>query len=179
MRPVLCAVVSLLPLVASAEPQLSVDGERALQTLLRARVFAAAKQREADETSDSVKAIRVLFREVDADSAFKKLLREGTLEGQLYALCGLFYTDHAYFLKAVERYRHRADTVMLLHGHVSTRVTASTVVESQSSTVVRLSDPSQSIVQWLKSEGKGVWWPDIIGGGFPSSFKDPQQWQRQ
>jgi hypothetical protein len=61
-----------------------------------------------------VKAYRELLKRPQSDIAFKSLLKEATLPGQLYALCGVYYTDHSFFLTVIEEYKNRSDYVRTL-----------------------------------------------------------------
>jgi len=54
--------------------------------------------------SPHVRAFRTILESAEADRAFKRLLREAPPAGQLYALCGLYWTDKAFFDEAVKPY---------------------------------------------------------------------------
>src|SRR5712692_6237212 len=56
--------------------------------------FASAALGPAASTSTQVLAWRVIIQSRAADSVFKSLLVSATRAGQLYALAGIFLTDH-------------------------------------------------------------------------------------
>ena len=84
---------------------LSETGQAAYQTLLLADQFEDNFIGMAAQPSKLTLAYRKLLKETEADSAFKSLLNQATFAGQLYALCGLYFTDHQFFLTVIEKYR--------------------------------------------------------------------------
>ena len=69
-----------------ALPKLTTEGQRAYKTLLVADTFSDDAVGEAGEIPDTVRAFRLLLKETEADMAFKRLVSEATLPGQLYGL---------------------------------------------------------------------------------------------
>jgi hypothetical protein len=66
-------------------------------------VFVMGPFGEAGVTSDGEEALKTLLEARDAAEKFKSLLKEATLTGQLYALCGLKVVDPDAFDRAVKR----------------------------------------------------------------------------
>lgn len=95
---------------------LSEAGQTAYQSLLRAGNFEEGYLGAAAERSSLVTAFYILSKEPNADSAFKSLLENATLAGQMYALCGLYKTDHDFFVEAVEKYRNSREEVQVASG---------------------------------------------------------------
>lgn len=52
--------------------------------------------------------MRRIFMHPQADAIFKRLLREATVYGQLHALCGIYFTDRAYYDHALKQVRRKA-----------------------------------------------------------------------
>jgi hypothetical protein len=55
---------------------------------------------------------RAVLAHPDADRHFKELLLSGGLAGQLYALAGIYFTDPAFFQKAITPYLESSDKVI-------------------------------------------------------------------
>lgn len=111
-------------------------------------------------------ALREILNHPDADAAFKSLLREATLPGQLYALCGLYHTDPDLFSEEIEKYRHRTERIKVGFNRVEE---VRDLVESRSSEAIRLTR-GQTMSAWRASHGvpEGVSLPeDIAGGALP------------
>jgi hypothetical protein len=113
------------------------------------------------------------LKEWSADEAFKSLLEKATPAGQLYALCGVYYTDHAFFLRIIDKHKIRSDYVKVQSGCIGGNMPASKIVEMDAPNVIRLAHPEQSISEWEDNHrelGKKGFLLDIVGGGYPSSF---------
>lgn len=182
--------ITILPLIillaqavmAQSKPapgvQLSAKGQQAFEMLLKADRFENDAIGYAASSSKFVGAYRVLLNEVAADAAFKSLLENATPAGQLYALCGIYFTDHASFLVIVEKHRTRSDDVKFQFGCIGGDMRASKIVESNAKNVVRLEHPSQKIAEWQKINAELVkegYELDILGGGYPSEFRGNAQ----
>jgi hypothetical protein len=127
----------------------------------------------AAQPSVLVHAYRELLKQPQADVAFKNLLKEATLPGRLYALCGVYYTDHSFFLTVIEEYKNSSDYVGIMFGCLGGNIPVSEIVESKAPNVVRLSSPKQPISEWLSKNRAGAkegYFLDIVGGGYPSAF---------
>ena len=97
---------------------------------------------------------------------------------QLYALCGVYYTDHSFFLTVIEEYKNRSDYVGTLFGCIGGDMPVSEIAESKAQNVVRLSSPEQTISEWLTNNWavtKKGYFLDIVGGGYPSRFNKREQ----
>jgi hypothetical protein len=149
--------------------ELSETGQAAYQTLLLANQFEDNFIGVAAQPSKLVAAYRSLFKEPEVDSAFKHLLEQATPAGQLYALCGIYFTDHPFFLTAVEKYRNRSEIVHIQFGCLGWGMPFSEILEVKSPDVVRLPNPHQSLFDWQK-EHPACSKLDIIGGGYPHIF---------
>lgn len=90
-------------------PSLSPLGHEAFERLLHARRFTDDAIDYAGVTPNEVIALRLLWREPQALETFEALLESATLAGQLFALCGLYYTAPTRFEEAVQAYRDRSE----------------------------------------------------------------------
>jgi hypothetical protein len=184
---VMIAVFALLSLLSTpisavtqsfSANQLNNEGKKAYDTLVVAKRFEDVAIGYAGDLSVLVKAFRELLKQPQADVAFKSLLKEATLPGQLYALCGVYYTDHSFFLTVIKDYKNRSDYVMTLFGCLGGDIPVSEIVESKAPNVVRLSSPKQTISEWLRKNQavtKKGYFLDIVGGGYPSRFNQREQ----
>ena len=163
--------------------QLSEAGQRAYQTLLTANQFEGDAIGYAAQPSKLVEAYRLLLKESASDVAFKSLLERASPAGQLYALCGIYFTDHAFFLTKVEKNKLRSDHVRTQFGCIGGMMPASEIIQDKAPNVVRLSSPRQTIADWQKKNpdlSKKGYRLDIIGGGYPSEFSREynSKWRR-
>lgn len=148
---------------------LTPSGQEAFKALHEARVFENTHVGIAGLLSQYVVAFGVLLKEKDADAAFKAILKNGTNAGQLYALGGLYFTDHEYFNTAVTRYRNNENVVMEISGCIVFDKTMSEIVESNSKNVAIIK-PTEKIEDFWKSN-TGNYKLDISHGGYPATFK--------
>ena len=84
---------------------LSEEGELAYQKLLKTTTFKDRASDYKGNVYEDVQAFRVIMGQESADQAFKQLIKTATLPGQLYALCGLYFTDPNYFSFVSKQYK--------------------------------------------------------------------------
>lgn len=169
------------PVASSApapRPVLSAEGQRAYRCLATARRFTDAAIYEGGDTPKEVIALRILWREPHADVALRALLDEATLPGRLFALCGLYYSDRAAFLREIEPYRRSRDVVEFQTG--CERLTDQPVAELVECTrggAVRLERVDQTNREWIEQHApQGGARYDILGGGYPNVFRADGGW---
>ena len=127
---------------------LSIKGRAAYTTIDTATIFCDEFVGLGNRTPEVVIAFRTLLKEKQADHAFKTLLKEATIAGQLYALCGLYYTDHTYFMQAIQPYRSSRQEVEIFMGCVIMRDTVANIVEQDDRETVRLDNESSTMKEW-------------------------------
>jgi hypothetical protein len=149
--------------------KLSAKGQTAYQNLLNAERFEDSFIGYAGSYSVLVKSLNDLSKEKKADEAFKALLNEAKIAGQLYALNGLYYTDHEFFKKAVEKYRDDSTLVNRMSGCEISNEKVSDIIESKSPVVAKLL-PNETMEDFWK-RNKVSYEIDIINGGFPATFR--------
>ncbi len=143
--------------------------------LFRAEGFYGSVVGVRGDPSREVIAFRMLFARPEADAAFKDLIRRASLPGQLYGLCGVYFTDPPAFRSEVVRYLAMEDEIEeQRYGCIVEMLPVSQVARSLDLKAVRLDGPEDSIESWrhrqrLTEEEEGIL--DIIGGGFPIDFK--------
>lgn len=151
---------------------LSPEGRQAALTLARAAHFGGWAVGAAGAPTAPVEAWRVLRAEPEAAAAFRFVLANGTLAGQLMALAGLWEVDRPAFDEAVARYRGLRDPVRLeTSGCVpgGPPVPASQIVERADA--VRLDGPRDDIAAWSRrNPGKPIEF-DLVGGGYSAVFR--------
>jgi len=173
------APVQSLPTVGSSidshRYDLPLSRAQALEILLGTETFADTMVGIAGIPSHQACAFRVVLDQPDADSLFKRILADAHLAGQLYALCGLYFTDPTAFLHAVEPFRTRTDAVETYQGCISSPEGVSSLVELNLPTVVRLRDRAESTSEWLARNSDLVtdgYRLDMLGGGWPARLKE-------
>ena len=163
------AAASTLP---AQPPELSARGRQAYEMIKDTRCFSSTAVGVAASTPPVVFAFRDLLEEPKADAALKALANEATPEGQLYALCGLWFTDPAAFQSMVKELRKSDRKITRMNGCMRGEETLNAVLESSEKDVVRLRDNRQTIKEWLESHsGKSMSY-DIAGGAWPSMLRD-------
>jgi hypothetical protein len=155
--------------------QLSGDGQKAYHVLLTASQFEDGADDViacAVQPSRLIAGYRTLLKEPSADAAFKSLLDHATPAGQLYALCGVYYSDHPFFLAVLRKHTERTDYVSTQFGCVRGRMRVSDIVKlDDAPDVVRLTS-QESIFEWMNRNRKlSRFRFDIFGGGYPSVFR--------
>ena len=193
-----CAIILLLLFLlvgttaraqSFSEVRLSGEGQKAYRTLLTAQRFEDVAIGYGAVRSKLVESYYILLNEPLADATFKSLLEEATLAGQLYALCGLYFTDQNFFHSAVEKYRHSEEKVDTLFGCIGGLMPVSTLVESKKPIKINPVHPEQSLnaqietntrelMAWnhRKKKTKGDKKPegyqlDILNGGYSVWFR--------
>lgn len=91
---------------------LSKEGELAYQKLLKTTTFKIHASDYEGNVYEDVQAFRVIMAEESADQAFKQLIKTATLPGQLYALCGLYFTDPNHFSFLSKQYKDSSKAVV-------------------------------------------------------------------
>ncbi len=161
----------LISTASAAPPKLGEKAQKAYATIKDAPEFCGTAVGYAGTTPPVVHAFRDLISDPQADAAFKSLLTEAKLPGQLYALCGLWFTDPAAFKVAAEPYRQSKKEVATYEGCEKSNQRVAEIVESKAPHVVRLKNNKQTIQDWSAAH-KGELSFDIIGGAWPSVFKE-------
>lgn len=164
---------------AKAEPAGLGDQAKNYEVIKNAPEFCATAVGVAGSTPAVVYAFRDLIADPAADAAFKSLLTEAKLPGQLYALCGLWFTDPLAFKTEVEKFRSMKGEVRMVDGCEIAPQRVSELVESKAPGVVRLKDNKQTILAWSRErKSPGPTSYDIVGGAWPSMFRDEGGFKR-
>ena len=86
------------------------------QRLLNAPYFADGVVGEGGEIPEEIYALNRLVKKTNARQYLYKLAKEAGNEGKMYALCGLYDLDQAYFFARVGTYRISDETVVFMAG---------------------------------------------------------------
>lgn len=160
-------VILICPsLVAGAEAAEQTESD--YQIILNMQTYSDAAVGIAGVTPESVQAFRRLVKRDNAGVLFRRLIKEARPAGQLYALCGLYFTDKPAFEASLPQFRNSGITVTTQYGCMIGQETVANLVSKSGSRVMDLK-PGQSPMEWLSShpeaekEGFEI---DIAGGGF-------------
>lgn len=140
---------------------------RAYSLLRETEEFASAAVDYGGTPSCEVIAFQTLLNSSVADQAFKSLLGNATLEGQLYALSGLYFTDPKSFTMHIARYREMNDVVTTHFGCEIDKKSVAAVVQASNAL-----DPA-ALEEWHRQNPLAEYPPvDIANGGWPREFKN-------
>jgi|SRR5579871_2667152 len=95
---------------------LDADGKKAYTTLQSAPYFAIGGVGYAGIISEREKAMRVLIKQKHGIEAFQAIVKEGKMEGRLYALLGLKLLDKNAFQKALNPFLISKATATIMRG---------------------------------------------------------------
>ena len=93
-----------------------MDQEGAYDTLVKASMFSLDHVGFGGITPETVRAFRFLLEDTSGPQAFLRLLNEGSLSGQMYALAGIYLIDRSRFVQAVKQLEHRTEMVEAMFG---------------------------------------------------------------
>lgn len=140
------------------------------QILRSAEQFEESYLGIAAQPSKLVTAFQtILHNEKNADEIFKDLLINASFAGKLYALCGIYFTDHENFPTIIEPFRTIQEDIRIQSGCLGFGKPFSEIVEAKTSNAIRLPDPHASLFDWRRNHPEANT-PDIIGGGYPHMF---------
>lgn len=165
----------MLSACMATAPPLSEQGSKAYQTVKKTDKFYDVAVGYAGTTPEVVHAFQTLLQEKNSDAAFKSLLKEATLPGQLYALCGLWFTDPEMFKQQVPNYSSMKGKVPTMMGCIVDEDPIAELVKSNHPGAVRLKGPGDSLKAWWGRNPNADTRYDIFGGAWPSNFKEARR----
>lgn len=145
-----------------------VDLKAAIVLIREMSVISGAGTGSPGPILDSIHAFRRLVKTKDAGEIFSNLLKEATPEGQLYALCGLFFTDKDAFKSALATYENSEQKLSRHEGCITFTETVGELTHRQGGVVMQL-NPGESTKRWFTEHTeyrKGGFTVDVAGGGF-------------
>ena len=160
--------IVLLLVTLTSTASTAVDPIADFNTLLTLPMYTDAHIGYSGSTPEHVYAFRRVLARDNAADVFARLLEEATVEGQLYALCGLYFSSPRLFQAVLPRYESMTKEVNTMRGCVRHRAQVSVLVRSSFEPVMTL-EPGQTPSEWLKSgnqNAQGGFHVDIAGGGF-------------
>lgn len=160
------------PLRGEEPPPLGAKGRAAFEVLKTTSTFSSTTVGIAGITPSEVFAFRDLLDDAQADAALKILLKEATPEGQLYAVCGLWFTDPNAFQAQVISRRDTSTKVNHVDGCERGEERVSRLIWSNEAGAVRLKDNKQTIKQWLEANKPANMFYDIGGGAWSSLLRE-------
>jgi hypothetical protein len=165
MTVILVVMINLMSLVHAAAV---VDLKTDIALIREMSVISGVGTGSPGPISDSIHAFRRLVKAKEAKEIFSNLLKEATPEGQLYAMCGLFFTDKDTFKSALAIYENSEQKLSRHEGCVTFTETVGELIQSQRGVVMQL-PPGESTKRWFTEHPEyrqGGFAVDIAGGGF-------------
>ncbi|NNE66725.1 MAG: hypothetical protein HKN33_09160 [Pyrinomonadaceae bacterium] len=135
---------------------------------MKASQFEDAKIGYAGVLSEYARSLEILLNEDGA--VLKSLLENGTLTGKLYALCGLFYTDKAFFDSKLPDFRDSSKIVGMTSGCEIYDESVPAIVESSAKNVAVIA-PHETLEKYLAGNAGQSYNVDIANGGYPATFR--------
>lgn len=148
---------------------LSENGQTAYQELLEANRFEDAIIGRGGDLSDQARKFNILLGETNADAAFKAILENGTIAGKLYALCGIYFTDHEHFKVEVVKYKDTNETIETISGCLVSKEKVSKIVTSNEGNTAIIKS-GETLENFWKSNDLS-YSLDIENGGYPATFR--------
>jgi hypothetical protein len=137
---------------------------------LHTRQFEDARIGYAGMLSVNAQNLEILINEDNGSDAFKALLKNGSMAGKLYALCGLYFTDYAAFSMEVKKFRKSKEKVNMVSGRESFEESVARIVESDAPNVAIIG-PGESLEQYLAGNAGRGYNIDIVNGGYQATFR--------
>jgi hypothetical protein len=119
----------MLPPVDPLEPEKSWSSQEGMEHLIAARTFAFGGVGIVGTTSDGEYAFRAILKNPEAPTLFKTAYTQATVEGQLYALCGIRATDRSSFDDFASPLRSETRDVATMSGRIATNEPIASVVK--------------------------------------------------
>ena len=169
------AATDIAPLDREGLPALSDAGVLALKILRGARRFTSDSVGEGGEVPLEAEAMRVLYREKEADAAFHLLLEDGNATSGLYALSGIWFTDPSGFGRAAALFKknHGEEPVSTMVGCIKEEKEAAAILDAggHDPAPARLKDRRQTLREWSEAAKTSDYVVDILGGGWPNLLR--------
>lgn len=148
MYKVIVSVMILGMLIGCSSPVSNYNVPQSVQQdfelLKSTNEFAGTAVGYAGSVPPQVPAFQKILNHPDANKLFATLQISATLEGQTYAICGLYLTDKNRFDQVIGRYQNNQNEITTFFGCIMSEQPVSDLV------------------------------PDIINGNWPESFKNCQ-----
>jgi hypothetical protein len=163
-----------LPLrAAEVLERLTPEGRAAFDCLRASRRFTDGAIDYGGDVPREVIALRILWREDAARDAFELLLDHAAEGGQLFALCGLYYTDAERFEQEVALRRESSALIRFQSGCsiLEDQPVGELVLRTQGP-AVRLASRDQRVKAFRAARPENASaWLDIAGGGYSDTFR--------
>ncbi len=118
-----------IPTPSVFETTLAPEIQEAYRLLRTTGTFSDSGVGVAAAMPDTVKALRLILQDSAAEKIFQQLLAEATLEGQLYALAGLYVINPESARVAAKPYQSSEQMVQTQFGCVNARMPVSEVTQ--------------------------------------------------
>ncbi len=116
------------PPVDPLNPEKSWSSQEGMEHLIGVRSFAFGTNMDG-MTSDGEYAFRAVLKSPEAPTLFKTAYQQATVEGQLYALCGIRFTDRSSFSDYASPLRSQTRDVTTMSGSIDTNEPIASVVQ--------------------------------------------------
>ena len=142
------------------------DCAAAYDTLMNTKRFSSGRVGEGGILPDEIRAVGKLLICKNAKNYFIQLEQTATIEGKMYALCGLYYLDYDNYNSYIEKYINDSTEIFMMSGCIMYTTTVKELIKKDGA--VRLTDINDSIFDWYKKNDNIELVGDFYGGITPN-----------
>lgn len=154
-----------LKLIKFDSVQFDEDCAIAYDLLLNADIFAFGPVGYGGSIPDEIPALGKLMICKNAKDYFIQLEQEATIEGKLYALCGLYYLDYDNYNAYLEKYLNNSDEVQFQYDCIGIEIPVKDLIKFDGA--IQLKGINDTITKWVKRTHQNEGGMDFYGGGIP------------
>jgi hypothetical protein len=165
-------LVSIIAVVAIYKIHSTYETKKSFTLLKNVNYFCIDGSQNDDKRTDALHAYKVLFNSKNGEKHFLQLLEEASIEGRLYALCGLYYKNHEYYKKTLGNFVNKKIIYNRLAGGRQEADTIANIIKIKSEDVVQLSSTSQTLTEWRGQSNDSSYVLDFAGGGIPAALRE-------
>ena len=157
-----------LSLIDFDSMQFDEDCTTAYDMLMNTNRFADGPIGAAGATPDEICAFGKLLICINAKDYFIQLEQEATIEGKMYALCGLYYLDYDNYNTYIEKYLNDSTGITVMYGCIMYSMSVKELIKNDEA--LRLKDINDTVNKWdNRKRPKYGFSTDFYGGGTPNN----------
>lgn len=159
-----------LTLIAFNSVEFDEDCMAAYDLLLNADTFSHGSVGYGGQTPDEIYAWGKLLICKNAKDIFIQLEREATIEGKMYALCGLYYLDYENYNTYISKYINSSANIYTLDGCIGIEKSVNELIKIDGA--IYLKGINDTLIKWMNRNHINEGFIDFYGGAIPHSVLD-------